>query len=125
MKKNQYGGDHEPFRVPYSANDAVDRTDQGTELDRAWHNRVFRVGNSPNGTVAAATASRGPFPVRTLIVCFTIWLIATQAMIFDQVKFDARAHLLEQATRSFGGPQIVVPDERPSNHPTGATVQRL
>ena len=75
--------------------------------------------------IHCATASRGLFPLRTMIVCFTIWLIATQAMIFDQVKFDARAHLLEQATRSFGGPQVVVPDERPSNHPTGATVQRL
>ena len=122
---NQYRGDSELFSVPYSANDAVDRTDRGTELDRARHNRVFRVGNSPGGIAAAATASRGLFPLRTMIVCFTIWLIATQAMIFDQVKFDARAHLLEQATRSFGAPQVVVPDERPSNQPTGATVQRL
>ena len=23
------------------------------------------------------------------MVCFTIWLIATEAMIFDQVKFDS------------------------------------
>jgi len=125
MKMNQYRGDSELFSVPYSANDAVDRTDRGTELDRARHNRVFRVGNSPGGSVAAATAGRGPFPLRTLILCFTIWLVATQAMIFDQVKFDARAHLLEQASRSFGGPQVVVPDERPSNHPRGATMQRL
>jgi hypothetical protein len=125
MKMNLYRGDREPSSVPYSANDAVDRTDQGTEFDRARHNLVFTVDNSPGGSVAAATANRRPFPLRTLIVCFTIWLIATQAMIFDQVKFDARAHLLEQATRSFGGPQVVVPDERPSNHPRGATVQRL
>jgi len=125
MKMNQYQGDRELSSVPYSANDAVDLTDHGTELDRGRHNRVFRISNSPGGAVAAATATRGPFPLRTLIVCFTIWLIATQAMIFDQVKFDARAHLLEQATRSFGAPQVVVPDERPSNQPTGATVQRL
>jgi hypothetical protein len=59
------------------------------------------------------------------MVCFTIWLIATQAMIFDQVKFDERAHLLEQVTRSLGGPQVVVPNERPSNLRTGARIQRL
>jgi hypothetical protein len=125
MKMNPYRGEREPSSVPYSADEAVDWTDHGTGLDRGRHNRVFRVDNSPGGSIAAATASRGPFPLRTLIVCFTIWLIATQAMIFDQVKFDARAHLLEQATRSFGAPQVMVPDERRSNHPTGATVQRL
>ena len=125
METNQYRGDYGPFSVPYSANDTLDRTDQGPELDRAGHNRVFRVGNSPSGTDAAAIASRGPFPLRTLIVCFTIWLIATQAMIFDQVKFDERAHLLEQQARSLGVPQVLVPNEPASNLPTGANVQRL
>jgi|SRR6516165_10009858 hypothetical protein len=125
MKTNQYRGDNDPFSVPYFANDTVDRTDQGLELDRAEHNRVFRVGNSPSGAVAAAITSRGPFPLRTLIVCFTIWLIATQAMIFDEVKFETRAHLLEQEARSLGGLQLVVPNERPPNPPTGAKVQRL
>lgn len=122
---NQYRGGSEPFSAAYPANDTVDRTDQGAELERAGHNRVFRVANSPSGAVAGAVASRGPFPLRTLMVCFTIWLIATQAMIFDQVKFDERAYLLEQATRSLGEPQMVVPSERPSNAPTGARVQRL
>jgi hypothetical protein len=125
VKTSQYRGDSEPFSVLYSANDTVDRTGQGSELDRAGHNRVFRVGNSLNGAVTAAIASRGPFPFRTLIVCFTIWLIATQAMIFDQLKFAERVHLLEQEARSLGGPQVVVPNERPSNLPTGAEVQRL
>ena len=125
MKTNQYRGDNDPFSVPYFANDTVDRTDQGLELDRAEHNRVFRVGNSPSGAVAGPVASLRPFPLRTLIVCFTIWLIATQAMIFDQIKFDARARLLEQTARSFGGPQVVVPNERQYNPPTSAKVQRL
>jgi hypothetical protein len=124
MKTNQYRGDSEPFSVPYSASEAVDRIDQGPDLDRAEDNRVFS-GTLPTGAVATAIASRGPFPLRTLIVCFTIWLIATQAMIFDQLKFNERAHLLEQTARSFGGPQVVVPNERPSNLPTGAKVQRL
>ena len=122
MKTNQYRGDSEPFSVP-SANDTLDLTDQGPELNRAGHNRF--VGNSPSGTDAATIASRVPFPLRTLIVCFTIWLIATQAMIFDQIKFDQRAHLIEQEARSLGVPQVVVPNERPSNLPTGAQVQRL
>ena len=123
METNQYRGDSELFSVPYPANDTLDPTDQGPELDRAGHNRF--VGNSPSGTDAAAIASRVPFPLRTLIVCFTIWLIATQAMIFDQIKFDQRAHLIEQEARSLGVPQVVEPNERPSNLSTGATVQRL
>ena len=125
MNMNQYRGDSEPFSVPYSANDTVDRTDQGPEFDRARHTRVFRVGDSPSGAGAAAIANRRPFPLRTLIVCFTIWLIATQAMIFDQVKFDERAHLLERQARSLGAPQVVVPNEQPSNLSTRAKVQRL
>jgi hypothetical protein len=124
MKMNQYRGDADPFSVPYSANDTVDRTDQGPEFDRASHTRVLTVSNSPTDPVAGIV-SRAPFPLRTLIVCFTIWLIATQAMIFDQIKFDERAHLLERQARSLGVPQVLVPNERPSNLPTGAKVQRL
>ena len=125
MKTNQYRGDCELLSLPYSANDTVEGTDKGPDLDRVRHNRVLRVRNSPSGAVAAAIAGRRPVPLRTLIVCFTIWLIATQAMIFDQVKFDQRAHLIEQQSRLLGGPQVIVPNERPSNLSTGAKVQRL
>ena len=52
---------------------------------------------------------------RTLMVCSTIWLIATQATIFDHVKFVERVQLLEQTARSLGAPQVVVPTERPSH----------
>ena|SRR5437763_9820985 len=123
MKTNQYPGDCEPFSVAYSANDMVHRTDQGLELDRPGHNRL--VGNSPGAAVAAAIASRGPFPLRTLIVCFTIWLIATQAMIFDQLKFETRAHLFEQQTRSLGGPRALIPNEQRADLSSAAKVQRL
>jgi hypothetical protein len=116
MKTNEYGGSSEASTLPSVASDAP----HVTEADRA-----SRAGNSPSGPVAAAVATRQPFPVRTLIVCFTIWLIATQAMIFDQVKFEARAHLLDQATRSLGGPQVVVPSKPLSDLRTGAKVQRL
>src|SRR6476646_1776574 len=114
MNMNQYPGDSEPLSLQYSAEDTVDRTDQGPELDRAEHKRAFRVGDSPSGAVTAAIANRQPFPLRTLMVCFTIWLIATQAMFFDQLKFKERAQLLEETARSFGAPQVVVPNQRPS-----------
>ena len=86
--------------------------------------QILGSGESTTGVVSVVSG-RHPFPLRTLMVCFTIWLIATQAMILDQVKFDERAHLLEQATRSLGGPQVAVPNEPPSDRPTGAKVQRL
>lgn len=75
-----------------------------TEADRSMSNRILVRGDSPADPVTAVASSRNSFPLRTLMVCFTIWLIATQAMIFDKVKFDARAQLLEQATRSLGAP---------------------
>jgi hypothetical protein len=122
MKTNPYRGDAEPFNVLYPASDTVARADQGPEFDDAGNNRV---GNSPRDAVAAAVGSRGRFPLRTLMVCLTVWLIATQAMFFDQLKFKERAQLLEETARSFGAPQGVVPDQRPSNLPSGAKVQRL
>src|SRR5215469_16854879 len=109
MKSNQYGGDSERFGVLYSANATTDRTDQRPELDRAGNNRVFNVDNSVSDTIAPNVASPQPFPFRTVIVCFTIWLIATQAMVFDQIKFETRARLVDQAARSFGAPQVMVP----------------
>jgi hypothetical protein len=125
VKTNECRGDSEPFSVPNLAAGAANGSEQEPGLGRVTHNRVLSVGNSPSGAVAGAIASRGPIPLRTLIVCFTIWLIATQAMIFDQIKFDARVHLLEQTARSFGGPQVVVPNERQYNPSTGPKVQRL
>ena len=125
MSTNQYPSDSEPLSMLHSAEDTVDRTDQRPELDRAEHKRAFKVGDSPSGAVTAAIASRGPFPLRTLMVCFTIWLIATQAMFFDQLKFKERAQLLEETARSFGAPQVVIPNQRPSNLSSAAKVQRL
>jgi hypothetical protein len=63
------------------------------------------------------------FPLRTLVVCFTVWLIATEVLVFDQIKFDTRTHLLEQAARGF--PEVIVPNERPSHVPSGAKLQTL
>jgi hypothetical protein len=119
MKINECRADSEHVSVPDSATVVME-----PYLDRAGHNRVLRVRNSPSDAVEAIT-NGGRFPLRTLIVCFTIWLIATQAMIFDQLKFNERAHLLEQGVRSFSAPQAVVPNEPPSNLPSGVNLQRL
>jgi len=65
------------------------------------------------------------FPLRTLMVCFTIWLIATEAFVFDQIKFQERTELLQQAARAFHGPEVIVPNQRPSHMPGAAKMQRL
>src|SRR5436190_4463671 len=119
MKTNAYRGDFEASMLPYSATDA--RAPADTDL--AMRNRILARGDSEGGTVGASV--RRPFPLRTLMVCFTSWLIATQAMIFDQVKFVEWAQLLEQTARSLGAPQVVAPSERPSHSSTGAELQRL
>ena len=59
------------------------------------------------------------------MVCFTIWLIATEILVLDEVKFNARAELLQQAARALRGPQLIVPSERPSNVPSDANMQKL
>jgi hypothetical protein len=125
MNANEYRADAESFSLPDSAADAVDGTEQEPDVVRVMNNRILRTWSSSSRGIAAAVAGHQPFPFRTLIVCFTIWLIATQAMIFDQVKFDARTQLIEQAARSLGGPRVVVPTERPSNLSSSARLQRL
>src|SRR5436305_8366231 len=119
MKMNAYPGDFEASMLPYSASDARAPAD----TDHAMSNPILVRGGSASGTVGASV--RRPFPLRTLMVCFTIWLIATQAMIFDQVKFVERAQLLEQTARSLGAPRVVVPSERPLHSSSGAEMQRL
>jgi hypothetical protein len=66
-----------------------------------------------------------PFPLRTLMVCFTIWLIATEILVFDQVRFNANAELLQQAARALRGPEVIVPTERPAHSPSDARMQNL
>ena len=119
MKMNAYRGDFEASMLPYSATDAKAPAD----TDRGISNPIFVRGGSTSGALGASVFR--PFPLRTLMVCFTIWLIATQAMIFDQIKFDERTQLLEQTARSLGGPQMAVPSERPSHSSSGAEMQRL
>ena len=45
------------------------------------------------------------------MVRFTLWLIASEVLIFDQIKFDTRTQLLERAARSLRGPEVIVPNE--------------
>src|SRR5438034_11066520 len=91
--------------LPYSATDAQAPAD----TDRAISNRNPVRGDSASGTVGAPV--RRPFPLRTLMVCFTIWLIATQAMIFDQVNFDARLRLPRQPPGPLAPPRVGVRGE--------------
>ena len=94
------------------------------EVDRLMSSRVVVTGDSLSDPGAAMPARRA-FPLRTLMVCFTLWLIATEVLIFDQIKFEAKAELLEQTARALRGPQVMVPPERPSNLQSGAKMERL
>jgi len=73
----------------------------------------------------AAVSNRRLFPFRTLMVCFTIWLIATEVLVFDQIKFNIRIEALEQVTRAMRGSQLLVPTERPSGIPGDAKMEKL
>ena len=64
-------------------------------------------------------------PLRTLMVCFTFWLISTEVIVSDQIKFNAKAELLDQATRALGGSRLTVPGERLSNLPGDAGMEKL
>jgi hypothetical protein len=59
------------------------------------------------------------------MVCLTIWLIATEFIVFDQLKFDAKVDLLDQAARALGGSHLAVPSERPSNATGDASMEKL
>jgi len=87
-------------------------------------NQILGSGESITG-VATVVTGRRPFPLRTLIVCFTVCLITTEVLVFDQFKFDAKAELLEQATRALRRPQVLVPTERPSSVPADRTMEQL
>ena len=63
----------------------------------------------------------GRFPLRTLVVCFTVWLIATEVLVFDQIKFDTRTHLLEQAARGFTDQRLSF---QTNSHPTFQAAQK-
>ncbi|MGH8100829.1 MAG: hypothetical protein ACREIW_05995 [Chthoniobacterales bacterium] len=65
------------------------------------------------------------FPLRTLMVCFTIWLIAAEVLVFDQLQFVAKTELLDQAARVPGGSELMVPSERPSNLSGEASLDEL
>lgn len=39
-------------------------------------------------------------PTRTAIICITAFAIATEAMVFDWLKYDARKAIIEDAART-------------------------
>jgi len=98
--------------------------EEATDAGRAIANQTFGSSDFPSA-LGTAISRRNSFPLRTLVVCFTIWLIATEVLIFDQIKFNVRTELLEQATRGIRGTQLLVPTERPSNLPGAAKMESL
>jgi hypothetical protein len=109
----------------YDRDEAVGQAVQTRpESDPTMSNQLLARGDLPTSPTWQGPARRS-FPVRTLIVCFTIWLIVTEVLVFDQVKFAARAKLLDQAARAFREPQVIVPSGRPSNLSIDEKVQRL
>jgi len=98
--------------------------EEAKDADRVIANRTFGSGDLPSAP-GAAISRRNSFPLRTMMVCFTAWLIATEVLIFDEVKFNANAALLEQAARALRRPELVVPSERSPNFPSGSKMQNL
>jgi len=45
--------------------------------------------------------------------------------VFDEIKFNANAELLEQTARALRGSQVLVPRERPSNLPDDTKMEKL
>jgi hypothetical protein len=76
-------------------------------------NQILTTNGSPDAPLAAFSGRRR-FPLRTLMICFTAWLIATEVLVFDEVKVYTNAAMLEQAARVLRGPQVVIPSERPN-----------
>jgi hypothetical protein len=87
----------------------------------------MKISESPTsfGGPGVAALDRRPFPLRTLMVCFTIWLIATELLIFNQIRFNAKAELLEQAARSLRGSQLIVPSDRTHQLSDQAKMEKL
>jgi hypothetical protein len=87
-------------------------------------NQLIRNADSVDSSVASVPGRRA-FPLRTLMVCFTTWLIATEILIFDQIRFNAKAELLDEAARALREQQIIVPGERSLNLSGKAKMERL
>jgi hypothetical protein len=81
--------------------------------------------DSPFDNPVAAVSDRRSFPLRTLMICCTVWLVATEILIFDHIKFNIRTELLEQATQAIRRPQLLVPTERPSHLSGAAKMEKL
>jgi hypothetical protein len=80
---------------------------------------------TPFDAPVAAAFDRRPFPLRTLLVCFTAWLIATEALVFDQIRFNAKIDLVEQAAKALHESHIINPGERTPEAPNRAKLEKL
>ena len=73
-------------------------------------NQIIGNPDPPDSSVASVRGRRA-FPLCTLMVCFTTWLIATEILVFDQAKFNTKAELVGQAARALRRPQLIVPGD--------------
>jgi len=87
-------------------------------------NQIIGNADSLDSSVASIRGRRG-FPLRTLMVCFTTWLIATEILICDQARFNAKVELLNEAAQALRGPQVIVPNEQLLNPSSSAKMEGL
>jgi hypothetical protein len=106
------------------SNEGVRTTSPGIVEDLANAKQQSAVGHA-YVSLMKMIESLKPFPLRTLVVCFTIWLIATEALFFDQLKFNTRVEVLEQTARAFRGPEVIAPTQRAFNFPGGGNAEKL
>ena len=76
--------------------------------------QILTTRSSPEEPVRTFS-NRKRFPLRTLMICFTAWLIATEMLVFDEVKLYTNAALLEEAARVLHESQVIVPNDRPNS----------
>ena len=55
-------------------------------------------------------------PARTVLICVTVFAMATEAMVFDYLKYNARQAVLEETARSLGKMRSVLPQPQTLEH---------
>jgi len=38
--------------------------------------------------------------IQTILICATVWAVASEILVFDYLKFDARRSIMEEAARN-------------------------
>jgi hypothetical protein len=94
------------------------------EKSNPMSNEIIGNADSLDSSVASIRG-RPAFPLRTLMVCFTTWLIASEILICGQARFNAKVELLNEAAQALRRPQVVVPNEHLLNPSSSAKMEEL